>query len=291
MGKGQSVRNILATTQFLMPSLTNAEKRVAEVVLESPKEVTKMSLQKMAKRCKCGEATVVRLCKTVGVSGYAEFKKLLAKQIAMPLEMDESLPAVMGRNIETIVESVFKVNILNLKKTLEVAVFEEYARACGMIAGAAKICFFAIGDASMPCLYASLRFRRIGYDCYADSDPDIQIINACNMRHADVAIAISHSGRTKQVVEAMRIAKEKGAKTICITKAGKSELTRYSDVVLYNVTTDSSVDKEVIARRVAEQAMLDALYMGVLQRMETNSFDWLQEVSENLKLNKLPEKN
>ena len=156
---------------------------------------------------------------------------------------------------------------------------------------AGKICFFAVGDAMFPCSYASLRLKRIGYDCYADSDADVQIVNACNMKKKDVAIAISHSGRTKQVVEAMRIAKERGAVTICITKAGKSELTRYSDIVLYNVTTDTTVDKEVIARRVAEQAMLDAIYMGVLQRMEINSFEKLQEVSDNLKVNKLPEKN
>lgn len=154
-----------------------------------------------------------------------------------------------------------------------------------------KICFFAIGDALFPCNYASLRFRRIGVDCYADSDADVQIVNAGNMKEGDAAIAISHSGRTKQVVEAMRIAKERGAATICITKAGKSELTKYSDIVLYNVTTDSSVDKEVIARRVAEQAMLDAIYMGVLQKMETNSFERLQEVAQNLKVNKLPDKN
>ena len=51
------------------------------------------------------------------------------------------------------------------------------------------------------------------------------------------------------------------------------------------------MDKEVIARRVAEQAMLDAIYMGVLQRMEINSFEKLQEVSDSLKVNKLPEKN
>ena len=57
------------------------------------------------------------------------------------------------------------------------------------------------------------------------------------------------------------------------------------------MTTDTTVDKEVIARRVAEQAMLDAIYMGVLQRMEVNSFKRLQEVSDNLKVNKLPDKN
>ena len=190
-----------------------------------------------------------------------------------------------------IVESAFKLNILNLKKTLEVASIEEYESACDAIVSADKIVFFAIGDAMFPCSYASLRFRRIGYDCCADSDADMQIVNACNMKPGDVAVAISHSGRTKQVVEAMRIAKERGAVTICITKAGKSELTKYSDIVLYNVTTDTTVDKEVIARRVAEQAMLDAIYMGVMQKMDKNSFARLQNVSENLRVNKIPDKN
>lgn len=291
MNRNESVRNILATTQFLLPSLTPAEKKVAEFVLTSPKEVTNMSLQKLSKRCECGEATVVRLCKTIGVSGYAELKKLLSRQLLNPLTKDETVKLAPDHGMGEIIESVFKLNILNLKKTLEVAAIEEYESACEVIAGTGKICFFAIGDAMFPCSYAALRFRRMGYDCYSDSDADIQIVNACNMKNKDVAIAISHSGRTKQVVEAMRIAKERGAVTICITKAGKSELTRYSDIVLYNVTTDTSVDKEVIARRVAEQAMLDAIYIGVLQKKKTNSFIKMQEISENLKVNKLPDKN
>ncbi|QDW73026.1 MurR/RpiR family transcriptional regulator [Lachnospiraceae bacterium KGMB03038] len=290
MEKKENVRNILATARFLLPSLTPAERRVAEFVLASPKEVTKMSLQKLAKRCECGEATVVRLCRTIGLSGYTQFKRQLAAQLLNPQAKDEVVQLSVGRGMEEILESVFKLNILNLKKTLEVAAAEEYEKACEAIVKANKICFFAIGDAAFPCSYASLRFRRIGYDCFADSDADIQIVNACNMKKGDVAVAISHSGRTKQVVESMRIAKERGGFTICITKAGKSELTKYSDVVLYNVTTDSTADKEIIARRVAEQAMLDALYMGVLRRKETDSFQKLHEVSESLKVNKIVDK-
>ncbi len=290
MEKKENVRNILATARFLLPSLTPAERRVAEFVLALPKEVTKMSLQKLAKRCECGEATVVRLCRTIGLSGYTQFKRQLAAQLLNPQAKDEVVQLSVGRGMEEILESVFKLNILNLKKTLEVAAAEEYEKACEAIVKANKICFFAIGDAAFPCSYASLRFRRIGYDCFADSDADIQIVNACNMKKGDVAVAISHSGRTKQVVESMRIAKERGGFTICITKAGKSELTKYSDVVLYNVTTDSTADKEIIARRVAEQAMLDALYMGVLRRKETDSFQKLHEVSESLKVNKIVDK-
>lgn len=291
MQKSESARNILATAKFLLPSLTPAEKKVAEFLIAYPKEVTGMSLQKMAKRCECGEATVIRFCHTVGVSGYAELKKNLSRQLLSPLTKEETDIFGSAQGMSQIVESVFKLNILNLRKTLEVAAMEEYEHACEVLSYAKKVCFFAMGDAMFPCNYACLRFRRLGYECYADSDADVQLVNAYNMKEGDVAIAISHSGRSKQVLEAVRIAKERGAVTICITKAGKSELTKYSDIVLYNVTTDTSIDKEIIARRVAEQAMLDAIYIGVLQKLETNSFVRLQEVSDNLKVNKLPEKN
>jgi len=291
MQKGESIRNILATTKFLLPSLTNAEKRVAEFLLSAPKDVTQMSLQKLSKCCDCGEATIMRFCKSVGVSGYAELKQVLKRQLNHPVEKDEWTESEPAQGMGEIVESVFELNILNLRKTLEVASIEEYESACEAIAHSKKVCFFAIGDALFPCRYMCLRFRRIGYESYADSDADVQVVNAYNMQEGDVAIAISHSGRTKQVVEAMRIAKEQGATTICITKAGKSELTKYSDIVLYNVTTDSTVDKEIIARRVAEQAMLDAIYVGVMQKMEADSYARLKEMSDNLKVNKLPDKN
>ena len=285
MKERDGIRNILATTSFLLPSMTASERRAAEYILENPEEVGKMSVKKLAGACGCGEATIDRMCKSIGTSGFAEYKTILRRQSQKKIEIEDTVNIPESGGMGQIVESVFKLNIQNLKKTLEIASVEEYQAACNAIVNAKKICFFAIGDAMFPCNYASLKFRRIGYECYADSDPDVQIVNACNMGKGDVAITISHSGKSRQVIEATKIAKEKGASVICITKAGKSDLTKCSDVVLYNETTDSTPDKEIIARRVAEQAMLDAIYMGVVKQLD--AFEKMEEVSKNLKTNKV----
>ena len=126
MQKKESVRNILATARFLLTSLTPAEKRVAEFVLASPREVSRMSLQKLAKRCECGEATVVRLCRTIGLSGYTQFKEQLAVQLLNPPAKNDEVKLSASHRMEEILESVFELNILNLRKTLEMCIRDRY---------------------------------------------------------------------------------------------------------------------------------------------------------------------
>jgi len=107
------------------------------------------------------------------------------------------------------------------------------------------------------------------------------------MKKGDVAIAISHSGNTRQVVDAMKIAKEAGATTICITKREKSELSVYCDIKLFTATPDISVGQEIVARRISEHAILEALYFGVLQHDEVKKSKKIKTTSQAMRVNKI----
>jgi len=276
--------------KFLLPTLTSSEKKAAEYLLEFPEKVAKLSLVKYAEYSGSSQASIIRLCKRIGVSGYAEMKSVLSIQLisndGFNHDFEELEQDGLGSDMIQIMKNVFTVNIEILKETFALA-NEEYNRAFEAILKAKQICFFAIGDAMIPCEYASFKFRRLGYICFADKDSDLQMINASQMKPGDVAIAISHSGRTRQVVDAMEIAKNKGATTICITKREKSELIKHCEIKLFTATPDISVGQEIIARRISEQAILEALYFGVLQHDEPYSTEKIKISSEAMKANKL----
>jgi DNA-binding MurR/RpiR family transcriptional regulator len=289
MDQFDASRNIVPVLKFLLPTLTKSEKRAAEYILNNLKSVSRMPLTDFAMVADCGQASVIRLCKRMGLSGYAELKEVLLKQISDNAQLKSKTVLIngnLGTSIREIMNNVFQVNIQILKDTL-VLYNSAYEKALEALIHAKQIAFFAIGDAMTPCEYAMFKFRRLGYKCYADSDCDMQMINASNLKEGDVAIAISHSGNTRQVVDAMRVAHENGATTICITKREKSELIKYSNIKLFTATPDITVGQEIVARRVSEQVIMEALYFGVLQYNEEQNLMSIDKTSEALKNNKI----
>ena len=61
------------------------------------------------------------------------------------------------------------------------------------------------------------KLLRIGLMAQAHSDPHLAVTNAVLLRAKDVAIAITHSGSTGDVIEPLRVAFERGATTVAIT--------------------------------------------------------------------------
>lgn len=282
-------KNPLAMARFLQPTLSGSEKRAATLLLREPAQIPRISLTEYASMAKCGQATIVRLCKRMGLSGFAELKSELLKLLVGSEHVDAPVPRVeAAEGMVDLLGQVFQINIQTLQDTLALAGGEEYEQALEALVAAKQISFFAIGDAMIPCESAMLKFRRIGRVCHADQDADMQMVNACNLRPGDVALAVSHTGSTRQVVEAVRVAKQHGATAICITKLDKSPLTKLCDIRLFTATSDITLGKEIIARRVAEQAILEALYLGVNSRSQPSARERINETSLAMRANKLP---
>ena len=121
----------------------------------------------------------------------------------------------------------------------------------------------------------------------AQQDAVMQLIEASNLGPGDVAIAISSEGKSRTVVNAMRVAKERGATVICITKMSKSPLLKLSDINLFIATSDVTVGKDIVARRMAEQMIVDTLYLTLLVRSEKDYDKHLNSTSKFLEMNKI----
>ncbi|MCI8597505.1 MAG: MurR/RpiR family transcriptional regulator [Lachnospiraceae bacterium] len=137
---------------------------------------------------------------------------------------------------------------------------------CSDVVHADKINFFGVGDAWVACEAAHIKFQRIGVQSSAYSDVALALATASLMKEGDLAIGISFSGETKLVVDALRIAKENGAKTLCIVHYAKCELVKYADMKIFTATTDYTPGHDEIARRTAEFAIIDTLYMGLVSQ-------------------------
>lgn len=281
------MKDILVKIRCLIPSLPRAEKAIAEALMEHPEAITYMTLSEISKESGSSEASVIRFCKRMGFGGYSA----LQQAIAEALEEEgaphlEDLKVSDGDSLYEITRKVYQSNVQTLTDTM-VLINEQCDRALEALLEAKSIHFFGAGDAYAVCQLSYMKFKRLGIPCSAEGDVMLQMITASNLSKGDVAIAISYDGRSKNVVEALRIAKQMGATTISITKKHKTPLLRYTDIKLFIAVNDLSFEREKVTRRVADQFIMDVLYMGYMMRSGRNYKEQLKKSQVAIDGNKI----
>ena len=259
------MNEIMVRIRFQLPSLPRAEKVVAEALLENPEAIANFTLSGLAHETGSSDASIVRFCKRMGYSGYTEFKQ-----------------AFLSAANEESSERPEKIEAHTLS-----LVTPNYEKALNAMANAKSIHFFGVGDAYAVCQLTDTKISRMGINCSAYSDVMMQLMTAANLKPVDVAFAVSYEGRSRNVVQAMRIAKEQGATTICITKMNKSPLLKVTDIPLFISTSDLTCGRDKVARRVADQAILDALFLGMTLRKGKEYNKHMRMVQNAIDLNKL----
>lgn len=279
------MNDLLVRIRFLLPSLPRAEKAVAQALLENPEAITHMTLAEIARESGSSEASIIRFCKRMGQDGYSSLKEAFIRSLAEGTELQsEGIHA--SDDMSVILKKVFQSNVQTLSDTLVLA-DEGYEEALQALLKAKAIHFFGTGDAFAVCQLAFMKFSRLGLTCSAHSDVMLQLVTAGNLGPGDVAIAISYEGRSKNVVQAMKIAKEAGATTICITKMNKSPLQKYIDISLFIAVNDLTVGRDKVTRRVADQFILDALYLGYTTKIGKNFAAHLKKIQKAIDCNKI----
>lgn len=279
------MNEIMVRIRFQLPSLPRAEKVVAEALLENPEAIMNLTLASLARETGSSDASVIRFCKRMGYHGYSDFRQaLLASSAENNDKQQEEID--FQDDMPTILKKVFQSNMQTLTDTLSL-VTSNYEHALSAMANAKSIHFFGVGDAFAVCQLSHMKTLRMGIPGSAYSDVMCQLLTAANLGPEDVAFAVSYEGRSRNVVEAMRVAKSKGATTICITKMNKSPLMKVIDIPLFISISDLSYGREKVTRRVADQAILDALFVGLSIRKGKNHQRNMKNIQEAIDLNKL----
>lgn len=281
------MKGLMMRIRFQLPSLPRAERVVAEALLENPEAISGLTLAQLAKETGSSDASIIRFCRRMGFKGYTDFKNafICRRDLSEEDEEKENQDSMM-----VILKKVFRGNMQTLTDTLSLAT-TNYDEALNAMVNAKSIHFFGVGDAYAVCQLAHMKITRLGIGGSAYSDVTQQLVAAANIRPGDVAFSVSYEGRSRNVVEAMKIAKERGAVTICITKMNKSPLLHYVDIALFISVSDLTIGREKVARRVADQAILDALFVGMSIRMGKEAVKRMQDTHKVMEINKIKKKS
>lgn len=257
--------NVLLKIRDMKDGLTTVERKVADYVLENIEEIPHYSVQTLAASSGTSGASVLRFCKTLG---YGSYRNFIVTVSALLGSMDEEqkndyVDIQPGDELSTIVTNIFRNNLRSIEDTMSVINRGEVKRAVEALLACNRIAFFGISASGLVGMDAMQKFSRINKICNAYTDGHSMLAAASLLGKKDVAILISNSGSTVEILDTLDILKKTGTRVIAITKYTKSELAGRSDIVLSISTPEMSIRSGAMGSRIAMLTVIDTLFAGV----------------------------
>jgi len=255
---------ILNQIQRALPSLSPAERRVAEHVLAHPREVLNDPIAEIARASGVSQPTVIRFCRSLGCEGLSDFKLRLASgltgtipvthtQVTRDDSMLELGVKVLGNTASAILAVRDQIN----RETID--------RAIDLITAAERVEFYAVGHYGVVADDAQFKFLRFGMSSASCTDPRLQLLAANVLKPRDVAVIISSSGKVDDLLEVADTARARGAVVVAIT-ASHSPLARKADVALIVDHGEDVTTHVPMVSRILHLLVIDILAVGVAMR-------------------------
>lgn len=227
---------LLVRLRGLMPTLADSERAVGRLILDHPAETARLGISELARRAGTSATTVTRFCRSMGLSGYQELRLMLAvvgyKQetsgppadFTAEVSPDDTVPAIANK-----VAVASRQAIQDTLATLDLPALE---KAVELLSQARTVAIYGVGTSDVVVADLHHKLTRLGLVAIACTDAHRALVCAAHLAKGDVAVGVSHSGRTAEVVEPLRIARENGAATIAVTNFPRSPLAELADIVL-----------------------------------------------------------
>jgi RpiR family transcriptional regulator, carbohydrate utilization regulator len=270
-------RPLLIYLKGILASLNPTDRLIADCVLSDPEKVITSTIAEIKYASGASVGSIVSFCHHLGLKGFADFKITLARDLAQ-----SGLPAGGGADAGSLLEKVFHFHAQCLVETLQINPRSTFERVAQVLEKARAIEFFSIGLSYPVAFTAYGKLRLIGLPASVQVDSHMQLITATQLKAGDVAFGISCSGTTRETVECMEVAKANGATTIGLTNAMKSPITAYSDLCLYATPSEIKYFQAPLASRITQLAVIDALFVSLVQKHKNRTAAHLQHSGEEL---------
>jgi RpiR family carbohydrate utilization transcriptional regulator len=262
-------------------SLTKSERRIADVILADPRAATRLSIAALAELASVSEPTVNRFCRKFEPRGYPEFKLRLAQALVLGMPYVSSA-LTAGDDAATYTGKIVESAIASLRALPAQLPAGLVERVVDLLLGARRVFFFGLGVSSTVAQDAEHHFFRFALPVTAHEDVLMQRMYAASAADGDLFFMISHTGRTREIIDVAKLAAQRGASVVALTAAG-SPLAGLSDCAIELELGEDTDAYMPMTSRLAHLAVLDVLAAGVTLRRGEALQPHLRAIKESLR--------
>lgn len=259
----ESALAIGARIKMSLSILNPTERRIAEWLIIKGNIRQETSLREVASTLQVSEPLLVKVAKKIGFSGFRELRSALISYFeSLPYEKEEEVTE--HDSLDTVLDKVFSSSIQALKEARSVADAATIGKAAQLIFNARRVIIFGVGGSASVGLDFEHKLLRLGIISHAYSDFHLMLMAASQLEEKDVVIAISQTGATREILNAVNTARAKKTKVICITNNDGSPLSQSSDLSIFSPAMSGPLLGQNAVARIVQLNLLDSLFIAIL---------------------------
>src|SRR5699024_9552188 len=264
-------------------NFSKTEKQIATYVLKYAKLIPNITTKELADKAVVSESSVTRFVKKAGAESFKSFKIRLAQELVgadgfitdfsilhkkdTPYELFQKVSHVNKGAIDALHGSMNK---------------KELSKAIEALKKARKIVFYGVGGSSIVAMDALYKFTKLGFQVEFNQDFHYMLSLIPFLNKDDVFVAISMSGKTKDVADLAEFAQLNNTLVIAITNINKSTLVKKADIHLATPKVEQDFRIGSITSRITQLTIIDSLYVNLFNMIGDKVLDKYKTAREEM---------
>lgn len=268
------METIISKIQSLAHAKNSVDRRISAFLIERHFDISDLSATRMGQELGISDSSVIRYAKTLGCTGFPELKLWLAAasrpQKEHPhQEIYEGIEA--GDTTRQMVEKARRLFVSKIDQSLDLLDPQIVDTCANLLINGRKIVLVGIGTSALIALDINHKLIRSGLNVQFNYDYHTQIVQASLLQPGDVLLAVSARGETAEIVEAINLARERGAKTIAITRYGKNKVSQLADFVIPYSYTEVHEKLGMVTPQILQMIAFDILFFRINSMVSPDS--------------------
>ena len=263
--------SIQAEIEARRPRLSPSLARVGALLQQEPARALTSTITELAEARDTSVASVVRFCRAIGFSGYADLRVGLAQELGKESAQFADHAGYGGEIAETdtlpeLAAKISLLEILAIQETIDSLDYEVLTAAVDRLDAAERILLYGVGASQLVAQDLGHKLLRIGRNAFVPSDSHEALAIAVLAPERTIAVAFSNLGETRETLRFLTAAGQAGATTVGITSSRGSTITTVAGSCLYTAVRETPFRAAAMVSRMAQLAVVDCLFAGVAQR-------------------------
>ena len=253
-------RNATSVICSAYDSFFEAEKKIADFLMEHKAEAAGMTVGELAKASQTSDATVSRFCRRCGFKGFQDLKLALTRELLEEEHQEQEVTNEIDRNdLTQSLKNILANKVAELTETFRMMNPENLEQILRKLEHAKTVQLAAVGNTLPVALDGAFKLNQLGIPAVAGTIWEAQTAYALNLGPEDVVLMISNSGTSNRLQILAEGAKENGATVILITNNPESPLAQMADYRIITATREKLFTEEFWFSRVAATAVMEML--------------------------------
>ena len=262
--------SIMTQLEFEL-EFSESEKEIAKYILNHGEAVLSMSVKELAKHTYTSPATIVRLCKKIGLEGYNDFKIKYSAELQYDLQhtdrIDVNFPFQKDDSHPLICHKLASLSQEVIADTVKLIDFNQLHQIVDLIYHYPTIDIYGSGNSLLAAMSFQHKMMRISRDVNLRVLHGEQIFMSYNTNPDRIGMIISYSGETNEVIQIAQTLKEKKTPLIVLTSIGDNRLSHYADYIL-NIGSREKIFTKIapFASQISMEYLLSVIFSCLFQK-------------------------